>query len=164
MRNFLFILCLLFFPFVLHAQNVCEEILAASIVPKKINFSKVLIAKDVYEKYRDRIASLNNGMRVLFENAQALDLLIDDSAPVSRERLLTLLDSLKPRTTHARLQGILKKQLFNYVPQSQIPSRIQDFLNTPTFYSLRRVLGEKSIEETQDLVYGADPFLYSLNF
>jgi hypothetical protein len=133
------------------AQNHCRQLFS-----KEIDFKTLLISKKVYENYVKKIRSLHPEISNLFLG-RAEVLLLNDRSPLTRERLLRLLDKVSSQTTRADLQAILKEQLTDTVPQGQIASRIKDFLTKNDERSLLRVLGEKTLAETRRLVYGKDP-------
>lgn len=151
MKSVLVILFLMFAE-ISAAQNLCQNLFAA-----QKDFSKLVISKSVFEKYEKKISTLSPELAELFYRSEALDVLANDRLPLSRQRLMELMDKVDPQTQRQDLAKLLEAQLLNYVPLSQISTRVKSFVKKPSEATLLRVLGEKTLQETQELVYGADP-------
>lgn len=132
------------------AQNKCVDLFSQ----EQIDFQKLIISKDVYESYLTKISTLKPEVAELFSQGSASAILRNDQVPLTRNRLMNLLDRLSESTTREELIGQFREQLENYVPQRQITERIEDFISQKNAKSLERVLGDKTLQETQELVYG----------
>lgn len=142
-----------FYGFKTLASPKCTEIF---IQPTPV-LKESLISDSVYKKMLQRRAKFSQDVQgVLKENA-VVEILRDDAVPLLRENLIKLLKSTNDKTNTTELLSSLEKSLFNKVPARQVKERLQELLDKGDAQSLRRALGEKTLQETQELVYGLNP-------
>lgn len=129
-----------------------------SIFEQKIPvFERLIISKKVYSAKLKKLETLKAEIKEILNRDNVSQILINDASPLTRDRLIYILDQINSKTATEAFVSLLQSHLQNYVPARQINERIENLLQKKDTQSLRRALGEKTLQETQELVYGENP-------